>query len=121
MSEFKDVFRSLSHKIDDVLLQEYVPPLPAPLPPPAAPPPAPTAAATSLTKSQERAISQIIGIASDDWLSDIQVGAVVDAFRRDNTLSEVFLIFLSSKEMSAMQVSSMRSWIHNHVLKKVSG
>ena len=125
MSKFKDVFQSLSHKIVNVLLQEYVPPPPAPLPlpatPPPAPPPAPIAVATSLTESQERAISQIIEIASDDWLSDIQVGAVINAFRRDNTLSEVFLIFLSSKELSAMQVSSMRSWIHNHVLKKVSG
>ena len=91
MSKFKDVFRSLSHKINNILLQEYV------LPPPA-PTPAATAAATSLTKSQERAISQIIGIASNDWLSNIQI----DAFQRDNTLSKVFLIFPSSKEMSTM-------------------
>jgi hypothetical protein len=113
MSEFKEVFVKLSHRVDDVLLQEPVapPPLPAPAPAPA-----------SLTKAQTEAVTHFLESsraskeAGDEWVSSVEIGEVATIFSTQNSVAELYLIFSKSSEQSAT-----RSWVRNQVLHRGAG
>jgi hypothetical protein len=119
MSEFKEVFVKLSHRIDDVLLQEPVAPLPPPPPPPA---PAPASAPASLTKAQTEAVTHFLESsraskeAGDEWVSSVEIGEVATIFSTQNSVAELYLIFSKSSEQSAT-----RSWVRNQVLHRGAG
>jgi hypothetical protein len=113
ISEFKEVFVKLSHRVDDVLLQEPVapPPLPAPAPAPA-----------SLTKAQTEAVTHFLKSsraskeAGDEWVSSVEIGEVATIFSTQNSVAELYLIFSKSSEQSAT-----RSWVRNQVLHRGAG
>jgi hypothetical protein len=115
MSEFKEVFVKLSHRINDVLLQEPVAP-----PPPPPPPPAPAPA--SLTKAQTEAVTHFLESsraskeAGDEWVSSVEIGEVATIFSTQNSVAELYLIFSKSSEQSAT-----RSWVRNQVLHRGAG
>jgi hypothetical protein len=119
MSEFKEVFVKLSHRIDDVLLQEPVAPPPPPPPPPA---PAPASAPASLTKAQTEAVTHFLESsraskeAGDEWVSSVEIGEVATIFSTQNSVAELYLIFSKSSEQSAT-----RSWVRNQVLHRGAG
>jgi hypothetical protein len=127
MSEFKEVFVKLSHRIDDVLLQEPVAPPPPP-PPPPAPAPAsvpasvPVSAPASLTKAQTEAVTHFLESsraskeAGDEWVSSVEIGEVATIFSTQNSVAELYLIFSKSSEQSAT-----RSWVRNQVLHRGAG
>jgi hypothetical protein len=127
MSEFKEVFVKLSHRINDVLLQEPVAPPPPP-PPPPAPAPAsvpasvPVSAPASLTKAQTEAVMHFLESshaskeAGDEWVSSVEIGEVATIFSTQNSVAELYLIFSKLSEQSATC-----SWVCNQVLHRGAG